>query len=44
MNINDKGLLISPDPMNDNWGGSLFTQKLIDKGYYKGNEVSLYVP
>jgi len=44
MNINDKGLLISGDPMNDNWGGSLFTQKLIDKGYYKGNEVSIYVP
>jgi len=44
MNINDKELLISPDPMNDNWGGNLFTQKLIDKGYYKGNEVSINVP
>jgi hypothetical protein len=44
MNINEKKLLISPDAMNDNWGGNLFTQKLIDKGYYKGNEVSMYVP
>lgn len=44
MNNKDKGLLISADPMNENWGGNLFTQKLIDKGYYSGNEVSLYVP
>lgn len=41
MNINDKSLLISSDSMNDNWGGNLFTQKLIDKGYYKGNEVNI---
>jgi hypothetical protein len=44
MNNKDKGLLISADPMNENWGGNVFTQKLIDKGYYSGNEVSLYVP
>lgn len=43
MNINDKSLLISSDSMNDNWGGNLFTQKLIDKGYYKGNEVNIPV-
>ena len=44
MNANENKLLISPDPMNSNWGGAAFTQALIDKGYYKGNEVSLYVP
>jgi len=32
-------LLHSPDPMDDNWGGLEFTQKLIDSGYYKDNEV-----
>ena len=41
MNITDKSLLISADPMNTNWGGNLFTQKLIDKGYYKENDVNL---
>ena len=34
---------ISPDPMDPNWGGSLYTQKLVDQGYYKGNEVSIAI-
>ena len=34
---------ISPDPMNPNWGGSEYTQSLIDKGYYKGNEVKIAI-
>jgi hypothetical protein len=34
---------ISPNAMDDNWGGASYTQSLVDKGYYKGNEVSLYV-
>ena len=34
---------VSPDPMDPNWGGSEYTQKLVEQGYYKGNEVSLYV-
>ena len=34
---------VSPNPMDPNWGGSQYTQELIDKGYYKENEVSLYV-
>jgi len=38
-----KAAPISPDPMNDNWGGAKYTQSLIDKGYYKGNEVSIRV-
>ena len=32
--------VLSPDPMDPNWGGVDYTQSLIDKGYYKGNEVS----
>ena len=43
MNINEKGLLISANAMEDNWGGNLFTQKLIDQGYYDQNNVSIYV-
>jgi hypothetical protein len=35
---------ISPDPMNPNWGGSEYTQDLVDKGYYKENEVNIYIP
>jgi hypothetical protein len=34
---------ISPDPMNPNWGGADYTQKLVDQGYYKDNEVKLRV-
>ena len=34
---------VSPNPMDPNWGGTQYTQDLIDKGYYKENEVSLYV-
>jgi hypothetical protein len=29
--------------MDPNWGGSQYTQELVDKGYYKENEVSIYV-
>ena len=29
----------SPNPMDSNWGGSDFTQALIDKGYFAGSEV-----
>jgi hypothetical protein len=35
---------VSPNPMDPNWGGSEYTQDLVDKGYYKDNEVSLYIP
>lgn len=40
----DSKKIISPDPMDDNWGGAQYTQKLIDDGYYKGNEVQIYIP
>jgi len=36
-------LPVSPDPMDPNWGGSEYTQSLVDKGYYAENEVSLRV-
>jgi hypothetical protein len=35
---------ISPDPMDTNWGGADYTQTLVDKGYYKDDEVSIYIP
>jgi hypothetical protein len=35
---------VSPNPMDDNWGGTNYTQELVDEGYYKGNEVSIYIP
>lgn len=34
----------SSNPMDPNWGGPEYTQSLIDEGYYKGNEVDIYVP
>lgn len=33
----------SPNPMDPNWGGAEYTQSLVDKGYYKDNEVSIAV-
>ena len=32
---------LSPNPMDNNWGGADFTQTLIDAGYYRDNNVSL---
>jgi hypothetical protein len=43
MNQEDENLLFSADAMKDNWAGPDYTQSLVDNGYYKGNEVSLYV-
>ena len=34
----------SPNPMDSNWGGTKLTQKLIDKGYYKDNNVKIKIP
>jgi hypothetical protein len=34
---------VSANPMDPNWGGSEYTQSLVDKGYYSQNNVSLYV-
>ena len=43
MDISQEKSKVSPNPMDPNWGGSEYTQDLVDKGYYKDNEVSLYV-
>ena len=40
----ESNMLYSDDPMDPNWGGTKYTQALVDAGYYKGNEVSLYIP
>jgi hypothetical protein len=32
---------VSPNPMDSNWGGTDYTEKLVQAGYYKGNEVSI---
>ena len=31
---------VSPNPMDDNWGGVEYTENLVKSGYYKDNEVS----
>jgi hypothetical protein len=30
--------------MNANWAGADYTQRLVDSGYYKGNNVKIYIP
>jgi len=42
MDIKEEKAVVSPDPMQSNWGGSAYTEKLIEKGYYKDNEVVMY--
>jgi hypothetical protein len=34
---------VSDNPMDPNWGGAAYTQSLVDKGYYKNDNVSIYV-
>ena len=43
MNIQEESAKISPNPMDTNWGGSEYTQQLVDKGYYKENEIKLQI-
>ena len=43
MNTQQEAAKISPDPMDPNWGGSAYTQNLVDKGYYEQNEVSIAI-
>ena len=43
MNMEQEKAPISPDPMDPNWGGAAYTEDLVEKGYYKQNNVSLYV-
>jgi hypothetical protein len=44
MNIQQETAKVSPNPMDPNWGGSEYTQELVDQGYYKDNEVNIYIP
>jgi hypothetical protein len=44
MNYAQESAPVSPDPMDPNWGGSEYTQSLIDKGYYKENNVAIFIP
>lgn len=43
MDIKQEAAKISPNPMDPNWGGSDYTQSLVDKGYYKENEVNIRI-
>jgi hypothetical protein len=44
MDMSQEASNVSPNPMDTNWGGSEYTQNLVDKGYYQENEVKLYTP
>lgn len=35
------GKIISPNPMDHNWGGQKYTEFLVDSGYYAGSEVNI---
>ena len=43
MDIIQNAKKVSPNPMDDNWGGVNYTQSLIDQGVYSGDNVSTYV-
>jgi len=38
LDIHHKALKISPNPMEQNWGGAEYTQKLVEDGYYNNNK------
>ena len=42
MNIKEEQQPVSPDPMQSNWGGSSYTEKLVNQGYYADREVHVY--
>lgn len=44
MDVAQEKAKVSPNPMDANWGGADYTQNLVDKGYYKENEVQVYIP
>jgi len=44
MDIKQEQQKVSPNPMDPNWGGAAYTQNLVDQGYYKQDEVSIYIP
>jgi len=44
MDIVTENANVSPNAMDPNWGGAAYTQSLVDQGYYKEDEVSIYIP
>jgi len=40
----DANLLYSDNAMDPNWGGTEYTDALVSAGYYKDNEVNIFVP
>ena len=43
MDVQQEQSAVSANPMDTNWGGADYTQSLIDKGYYKENEVEIAI-
>jgi hypothetical protein len=43
MDIKQEQAIVSPNPMDPNWGGADYTQSLVDKGYYKDREVNIAI-
>jgi len=43
INMAQEKASVSPNPMDPNWGGPEYTQKLVDSGYYADNEVKLAI-
>lgn len=43
MDIAQENSKVSPNPMDPNWGGAEYTQGLVDKGYYKENEIAIAI-
>jgi len=43
MDVAQEKAPISPNPMDSNWGGAEYTQSLVDRGYYKDNEVKIMI-
>ena len=41
MKNSNYNMLYSDNAMDPNWGGTEYTQALVDSGYYKGNEVDI---
>ena len=35
---------VSPNPMDKNWGGAEYTEKKVQEGDYKEDEVKIYIP
>lgn len=44
MNAIQQASGVSANPMDENWGGADYTQNLVDKGYYAGDEVQIFIP